>query len=546
MTGLNPASLPPSLRKAIDEAVVTGDIPEPFVGDPRPLEELIRRIDAFNCEHSLAYFIRRAWPIIEPGRPLQWNWHIDTLCAYIEAVESGQITRLLLNIPPRSMKSSITSVFYPVWAWTRNPAKQFLTLSHEQGLALRDSLKSRNIIESPWFRERWPDLRLSGDQNEKAYYSNNANGHRNARGILSGMTGRGGDVLILDDPQDAEKAQSDVERQNVLDAFDNKLTSRLNDQSTGAIIIVQQRLHQLDLTGHCLAKEGQSWTHLAIPMEYDAPRFDAARDIGRPELNDPRRQVGELLWPERFPRKAVESLRIDLGSYGFAGQMQQDPSPRGGGILRKKWWRPWPQSKPLPPCEHLFSSWDTAFSTKDLQSVAYSARTDWGVFYDEQTDRYDLLLIDAWWGRVDYPELRRLALELARDPAKDYDRQLIERKASGQSLIQDLRRAQVRVYPYNPDRDKVSRAYAVQAMLEAGQVWYPEGRRWATQVIESVATFPNGAPPSADLTDTVTQALLYLRNNWWISAHPDDIDEEEDALADVASPAPLPPAIVRR
>jgi predicted phage terminase large subunit-like protein len=444
----------------------------------------------------------------------------------LEALASGRIKRLVITIPPRSMKSLLVSVFFPVWVWTKKPEKQFLTVSHEQGLALRDSLKSRNIIESPWFQARWPNILLSGDQNEKAYYSNGSNGHRNARGILSGITGRGGDFLGIDDAHDAEKAQSEVERQNVLDAFDHKLTSRLNDQVDGAIYIIQQRLHQLDLVGHVLAKEEQNWVHLSIPMEYDGQRYDAGKDIGRPDLNDPRKAIGELLWEARFPPNAIKALKVDLGSYGYSGQMQQRPSPKGGGILKKHWWKPWPRKKPLPVCDHIFESWDTAFSADDLKNSAYSARTEWGVWWDEQSDRYSLILLDAWDGRVEYPELRREAKRI--EAEKQPDRQLIEKKASGISLIQDMRRAGISVWPYTPDRDKISRAYAVQAMLESGQVWYPEGAKWAERVIDMVAVFPNGAPPSADLTDTCTQALLYLRNGWWTSSHPDDIDDTDD------------------
>jgi predicted phage terminase large subunit-like protein len=518
------SALHSTLRQQINRALVTGDIPKNV---PRALlVELALREDARQCQESLAHFVQQAWPYLTPQRPLQWNWHIDVICAYLEAFARRDIRRLIISVPPRCMKSSLISVFFPVWVWLTEPGHQFLTVSHEAGLALRDAVDSRKIIDSPWFHVRWPKIELSGDRNEKGYYGNTANGHRNARGILSGITGRGGDSILCDDLHDAEKAQSDVERQNVLDAFDGKLTSRLNDQSTGGICIIGQRLHQLDIIGHVLAKKGQDWTHLVIPMEYDGQHYDAGKDIGRPKLNDPRKTLGELLWPVRFPRADIEYLRIDLGNYGFSGQMQQRPSPAGGGILKKHWWKPWPKKKPLPICDHIFESWDTAFSSEDLKNAAYSARTEWGVWWDEQSDRYSLILLDAWDGRVEYPELRREAKRI--EAEKQPDRQLIEKKASGISLIQDMRRAGISVWPYTPDRDKISRAYAVQAMLESGQVWYPEGAKWAERVIDMVAVFPNGAPPSADLTDTCTQALLYLRNGWWTSAHPDDIDDTDD------------------
>jgi predicted phage terminase large subunit-like protein len=317
------------------------------------------------------------------------------------------------------------------------------------------------------------------------------------------------------------RAFSDVDRKNVIDSYDQKLSTRLNHQDRSAIILIMQRLHVGDLTGHLLKKSETKWIHLVIPMEYDGKRFDAGKDIGRPELNDPRTKDGELLHPDLFSAAAVRRLKEDLGTYGSAGQLAQRPNPEGGGILKAPWWRIWPEKKGLPEFEHIFLSWDTAYTEQDLKNVAYSGYLGFGVFWDEQEQRYALMLMRSWYERVEYPELRRKAREITVEVRPDSH--LIEKKASGISLVQDMRRIKgVRIRTYQPDRDKIARAYAVSAMLESGQIWAPD-RKWADKVINHIAEFPNGSPPSADLTDMLTQAMLYLRNGYWVS-HPDDDD----------------------
>lgn len=480
----------------------------------------------------MAAFSKQAWDILEPGTPLVWNWHLETLCGYLEAFFRKDIKRLILNVPPGSMKSLLFSVFGPAWCWTWAPEERFINLTNEVGLATRDSMRMRQVIQSDWYQANWGSrVTVATDQREKMHFANTRNGFRQGLGISGNVTGKRGSFLLLDDPTDAKRAFSDVEIQAVNDTYDQAVSSRLNDPVNDCIGLIMQRLRTNDLTGHLLSKKYQRWVHVAIPMEYDGQRYDAGKDLGRPELNDPRTKIGELMFPGRFPREVVTTLQEDLGDYGTAGQHQQRPSPLGGGILKKSWWRPWPKDKRLPVCEHVFCSWDTAFSTEDVKHAACSAMTQWGVWWDEQTDRYELMLLAGWDGRVDYTDLEERALEIERDEKPD--RHLIEKKATGISLIQSMRRRGIRVYPYMPDRDKIARAYAVQSMLKAGQVWYPEGRKWAVRVIDHVASFPTGAPPSADITDTCTQAWLYLRNSWWISGHPDDDDNVPDQHAEV-------------
>ena len=236
------------------------------------------------------------------------------------------------------MKSLIVSVFLPSWIWIDKPGYRFLCGSNEGTLATRDSLKMRQIMESVWFRENWGEkVKLSTDQKEKTLFTNTARGHRESQGILGKVTGKRGSMLIWDDPHDAKQAESDVQRQGVLDSYDNAWSSRRNDLANDPIIVIMQRVHDDDITAH-LMKKAQGWVRLAIPMRFDAEvTYDAGKDINKPELNDPRAEEGELMFPERFPEGAVKDLEEDLGPYGTAGQLQQRPSPKGGGELKKEW-----------------------------------------------------------------------------------------------------------------------------------------------------------------------------------------------------------------
>jgi len=296
------------------------------------------QIEKEKCEASLAEFVRGAWHILEPSTKLIWNWHLDTLCAYLEAVYYGDIKKLIVNIPPGTMKSLIVSVFFPAWIWTTDPGYRFLCGSNEGTLATRDSLKMRQILEDSWFYSKWHEtVQLSKDQQEKTLFTNTARGHRESQGILGKVTGKRGSMIIWDDPHDAKQAESDVQRQAVLDAYDNAWSSRRNNLDTDPIILIMQRIHFNDITAHLLEKD-QGWVRLAIPMRYDPDlTFDAGKDIDHPELNDPRTVEGELMFPARFPDGAVKDLEEDLGPYGAAGQLQQRPSPKGGGEFKKHW-----------------------------------------------------------------------------------------------------------------------------------------------------------------------------------------------------------------
>jgi predicted phage terminase large subunit-like protein len=525
-------------------AAAPAQTPEDFeaiartIGDP---DKLLIEIDRALLPKRFDLFVKDAWHVVEPGTDLVWNWHLDTLCGYIQAFFTGRITRLILNVPPGSMKSLLLAVMGPAWAWTFRPEERIVSLTNELGLATRDNRRMRQVIESDWYQVRWGDVvKLSHDQSEKTLFANTRHGFRQGLGMGGNITGKRGSKLLIDDPVDAKKAFSDIEIASANQTYDQAVSSRLNSPRTDGICLIMQRLRTNDLTGHLIAKQATKWVVVKIPMEFEgAPGFDPVKDLG-PEyahLADPRTKIGELMFAERFDRAVVRSLKEDLGEYGTAGQLQQRPSPLAGGIIKSAQWRVWPDDKKFPRLLRTFASWDTAFSEKDLEATAYSCCTIWGVWLDERDcgeqypeGRHKILLLSAWWGRVDWDDLLAKAVEVeARKLKKPADAHLIENKASGQSLITTMRkRTKVRVIGYDPKHDgggdKVARAYLTQPYFSAGLVYRPN-RPWAESVADKVGEFPAGDALSVDLTDTCTQAVNFLVNGWWLT-HPDDARED--------------------
>jgi predicted phage terminase large subunit-like protein len=515
----------------------------------KELEETVTQLESIAMEESLEAFVKGAWHVIEPGKELHWNWHMTLVCLFLESFSRREFHRGVINIPPRTSKSIIVSVLFQIWIWIQTktdenpfvgPSHEFLCLSNEDGLALRDAVKARDLIESEWFQARWGKrVIIPHGQSEKKMYKTSKNGHRNSKSLNGKLTGRGGDTICIDDPHDAEKALSEVSRGSDLASYSGKVTSRLNDQVNGGILIIMQRLHELDLTGYVLKKDGSwgpdnkyGWLKLCLPMEFvpDNPKKLPVNPAAVLGFIDKRTKKGELLDIVRFPVDVITKLKAALGSYRSSGQFQQEPSPDDGGILKKSWWKLWPEKRPFPQCVYIVQSYDTAFTAKDHDineneasgSISYSARTTWGVFYSEWTGRYCVMLIEAWREQCDYPTLRKEAKRayLAQEP----DAVLIEKKASGQSLIQDLRKASIPVITTIPVLDKIARAYSVQPVLESGLIYYPD-RKWAEECVDDIGKFPNGA--SADWTDTATQAWERIRRNFLVS-HPEDNPEENE------------------
>ena len=487
------------------------------------LRERELRREKRACEESLASFIKAAWHVIEPGQPYVHGWHIDTLCEHLEAITDGveidgrPFNRFLANVPPGMMKSLSVAVMWPAWEWgPRNmPHLRYVCASHSQSLAIRDSTKMRRLIVSDWYQQRWGDrVRLTGDQNAKTKFETTATGFREA--IATGsITGARGDRVIIDDPHSVEGASSDAMRASTLEWFSEAVPTRLNNPISSAIVVIMQRFHEEDVSAFIINK-GLGYEHMCLPMEFD-PGRRCETGLG---FVDPRTFDGELLFPERFPQTVVDRDKHAMGPYATAGQFQQSPSPRGGGIIKREWWLPWDDDEckaqgvpkgSFPAFDFVVASLDTAYDEKADQNNDPSALTVWGVWSDRHENKR-LMLINAW---EDWLELHPLVEKVAKTCQRfKVDKLLIEAKASGKSVAQEIRRLHAfegwGVQLIDPGRlDKISRAYSVQHMFSGGLVYAPD-RSWADKVIDQCAVFPRGKHD--DLVDTATMATRWLRD----------------------------------
>jgi predicted phage terminase large subunit-like protein len=487
----------------------------PLLRRPRLTDEIDREL----ATRHLREFVRLAWPIVEPSTPFVPGWHIDAIIEHLEAVTRGQIRNLLINVPPRHMKSLLVSVFWPAWEWILYPGRRWLYSSYAATLSTRDSVRCRMLIESPWYQARWGDrFSLAGDQNTKIRFENNRSGYRIATSVGGSATGEGGDRIVCDDPHNVGEVESDSVRKGTLDWFDVVMSTRVNDPKTTARVVVMQRCHQQDLSGHLLEQGG--WEHLCLPAEYEGPK--CITSIG---WSEPREQVGELLWLEQFGPAEIADWKRRMGSYAAAGQLQQRPSPAGGGIIKRHWFRFWqPRGAKLPPvevrlpdgtyqfivaielptqCDDQLQSWDCAF--KDLATSDFVVGQSWARIGG------NFLLIEQTRARMDCPATVKAVRELsARRPqalAK-----LIEDKANGSAVIQMLANEIPGILPVSPQGGKEARAAGVSPVIEAGNVYlpHPDFASWVKDFIEECAAFPYGKHD--DQVDAMTEALL-----WWIT-----------------------------
>lgn len=494
---------------------------------PVVLLDAVRRAKLQRAaEGSLIEFSKQAWGIIEPGAQFVDGWHLHAIADHLEAVSDGEIENLIINIPPGCMKSILVSVLWPTWEWIHRPHLRYLGASYGADLAIRDAQKCRDIVTSEWYQARWPQVQVRKGADQKTKYELTSGGWRMATSVGGRATGEHPDRKIVDDPTNAAQAASDAERSTANLWFDRTLSTR--GKSRGArTVVVMQRLHEQDLTGHILSSE-RGYEHLCLPMEYEVTKRRAT-SIG---WEDPRTAEGSLLWPELFPTKSVEQLKTELGSYGAAGQLQQRPSPEGGGILRVAHFQLWPADRDLPVFEYVVQSYDTAFEEKEQNDP--SAATVWGVF--EYKGKRGAMLLDAWADRLPYPKLRAKLVDewhsvygkTESRKGKKTDAVLIEKKASGQSLLQDLRSANIPAVPYLPQGGKVPRAHQVAPILELDCLYIPESSKragefvtWAQPFVDQCEKFPNATHD--DYVDTFTQAMIYLRDGGWF-----ELDRAED------------------
>lgn len=482
-------------------------------------------LDRIDCRESLLHFVRRHWSVLEPRTPLVGGWPLEAICEHLEAITYGGITRLLINVPPGFMKSLTGDVFWPAWEWgPRGLADmRYVAFSYTAQLTERDNRRFLSLLQSETYQERWGnDFNLL--KQGEVLVSNDKTGWKLASSVRGVGTGERGNRIILDDPHNVKEAESKLVREETVRWFNESMSNRLNDQEKSAIVVIMQRVNEADVSGEILSKE-LGYEHLMIPMEFDPGRaYDADGDKRTTVIgwSDPRNEDGELAWPERFPPHVVEITKRQFGSYAYAAQYQQSPTPRGGGILPRKWWKLWPPEgeqfrpdgkpvKPLayPRMEFIVLSIDTALTEKTEND--YSACTVWGLWREHQVYAR-LMLMDAWRVRFQFHPLMEKIIATGRKWKAD--RLLIEAKQNGISVAQEIVRLcgpeEWGVTPVNVKGDKVARAYSVQHMLENGLIFAPE-RRWSDMLLDEMASFPKGAYD--DMVDTATQAWRHFRDS---------------------------------
>jgi predicted phage terminase large subunit-like protein len=443
--------------------------------------------------NSLSNFVRDAWYVLEPAVEYVHGWHIDAMCEHLQAVTDGEITRLLINVPPGCMKSLLLNVFWPAWEWgvRKLGHYRYLCASHKQELAVRDSVKMRRLIVSDWYQDRFRHIQLANDQNAKGKFENTMTGFREA--IAAGsITGSRGDRVIIDDPHSVDSANSDAKRESTTLWFREAVPTRLNSPSKSAILVIMQRLNDYDVSGMILSNTESNYTHLMLPMEFEKDRKCVTK-IG---FEDRRTEEGELLFDKQFPRAVVDKLKSDLGSYGTASQLQQSPVPRGGGIIKLDWIN-LVDSVPKD-FTFIIQSYDTAFKTG--QTNDYSVGITLGYLNGQ------VYVIDRLKGKFEYPELlKKIKSESAKYNANI---RLIEDKASGQSLIQSLKlETQLRFKAVNADTDKIVRTHACLGFFEQNKFNVLKSD-WSDDYIKTLTRFPYASHD--DDVDATTLALNYL------------------------------------
>jgi len=446
-------------------------------------------------------FVVDSWPILQPNREFVPNWHIDYIVEHLEAVTLGQITRLIINLPPRSLKSNLVSIDWPVWSWTFKPWLRWIFASYSASLSLQHSRDRRRIIESPWYGKRWGDMvHLQDDQNRQDSYENEQRGVMTSTSVGGSITGKGGDIIVIDDLINPEDAESKVKREAALEFYKLTLATRLDDKRTGAIVIVEQRLNVGDLTATAL-KEG-GWTHLKLPMECEARTIYSFPRSGKTY----ERREGELLNPFRDTQKAVDEQKTRSGTRGYKAQYQQEPISKEGGYLKYEWWKFYKKAdmESLPadakPVENgSVWGWDTAAETG--QENDYTG----GTRIAKVGNKYRVTKFVK--KKLEYPEMKqRVQMEYENAPADTLE---IEKTSNGQAVIQDFQRTtNLPVVAFLSVKDKVSRVSVISPLVEAGLVELPEDDPLTAEFIDDCAAFPN--VEHDDLIDSFVIALMRI------------------------------------
>ena len=456
------------------------------------------------CELSFYEFFKQAWHIVEPSIELSTNWHHKYLCDLLQKEAERIIANkpktkdIVINIPFRSTKSLLVTVMFPVWAWIRNPKFRFITASYSAELSIEHATRSRDVINSEWFKDRWSDVfHIKRDQNLKARYENNFLGVRRATSVGGTVTGQGGDFLLVDDPVSPQHAASEVERENANEWYRTTFYSRLNNPLTGVRIVIMQRIHDNDLSGFLL-NGGESrlkYKHICIPAEL-------SDDIKPKILKDNYDEDG-LFWTDRFSRSILDDYKQALGSYGYAGQLMQTPTPLNSGMIRADWFK-------IDQFKHT-----TEHATVDFViDPAYTA--------NEKNDPSAMLaytfkdnkwqIIDCVNVRKEFPELVKFIPQwVAKNGYTNRSRVYVEPKASGKSIVQTLKKEtglNVRE-DKPPSKDKVARVQDISASLETGRVSLLKGD-WNEEFLQQLVKFP-----SAKHDDMVDCLVMAINKHMW-------------------------------
>jgi len=520
------------------------------------VERYYTAVTAETCRRSLRKFVAAVWPLIDPA-PFVNSWHIDAICDHLAYVALGDIKNLMVCVPPRSSKSAVCSVAFPAWVWCDNPAEQFLCASYAADLAKLDAAKMRRVVESEWYQSRYPVTILS-DENRIDRFSNIDGGYRTSISVGSKTTGLGGTIQIADDLHNAAEVEHKAARDAVINWHDGAWRSRVNDPNTARRVYVGQRTHALDIFAHVLAKEEKRWVLLTLPMEYDGSRKcityvnRGKGPEGKPIFKDPRTKPGSLLCPARYDEDAVEREKEAISPRVWDAQFQQNPQGVGGVIFKKKHWRKWEwpswhpkyrhEERELPEFIELIQSYDTNFEEGEQDS--YCVRTTWGLFLHAEMqqgdkgrvgyghERVNAMLLERKKWRPSFPDLRDDAVDsyqMWEENGMAPSRVLVEKKASGHSLVKELRRKKLPVRAVKIQGDLVYRAHMAVLPLEKGSIWYVD-RPWARAYIDTMANFPN-----VDFDDEIASsviAMMYMRKHMDLQLEDDDDNEDDLSLFD--------------
>lgn len=452
-------------------------------------------VQTILAEKYLEHFISQAWHVLEPKTPFRSGWHIGAICAHLQAVTDGEISKLLINIPPRHQKSLSVCVFWPAWEWgpRRKPETRWLFSSYAEQLSKRDSLKCRRLITSFWYQKRWGDIfNITSDQNEKMRFENNKTGYRVATSVMGMGTGEGGDRIVVDDPHNVKEGESELKREAVLTWWDESMSTRGNTPEAAKVIIMQ-RIHEADLSGHILA-EKEGYVHLCLPARYEGENrifSTLLNTVDEKPYVDPRKDIGQPLWPEMYDSVALSELEKDMSEYSIAGQLQQRPAPRGGGMFKVENFKVVNAFR-LEHLEKIVRYWDKAGTEG---GGARTAGVRMAKLRPDSNLGYGFLVLDVVKGQWSAGVREKRIKEVAELDGKQTEVWVEQEPGSGgkesaESSIKNL--SGWKVYADRVTGSKEVRAEPYAAQVEVGNVAVFNSPEWTKSFLDEHENFPTG------------------------------------------------------